>query len=359
MEIFDIFDSTSRIRQKMAFNAKTRDRIYLKIQQLVKNGMTPIDAIQTIISQQEDRKGQQPLVSLLKRWHEKLLNGQKFASAIEDDVSASDRTLISAGEESGKIENAIENILFLNNSTKRMKSVIKGGLAYPALLFGIAIALLYFVSTQLVPVYAEFADPKTWEGAAYSLYVGSVFTIYILPFIIIGLFMLGAISVYSLPRWTGPIRQSFEKIIPYSIYKLYHGTSFIVALSSLIAEGTKSDMAIKIIAKDRSPWFQERMNAILDRMENGEKFAEAMFNSGYEFPDAEVVDDIRAFQDSKSFDVLLTNLAKDAIETSIRRISGIVQVLKIIGMVAFALVLVWYILGMFGMNSVVTNMANK
>ena len=39
----------------------------------------------------------------------------------------------------------------------------------------------------------------------------------------------------SLPRWTGPLRVKFDKFLPWSIYKLYNGTGFLIALKGFVA----------------------------------------------------------------------------------------------------------------------------
>jgi type II secretory pathway component PulF len=359
MEIADLFDPTSRIRQKLAFGPSMRRRTYSKIQQFVRNGKPLSDSIQVLIEQQSERKNRQSLVALLQRWHHGILNGQAFSDVIHDDVPSADRTLLHAGEKSGHIDSAIGNILFLHEATKRMKGLIKGGVSYPLVFFSLALALMAFVTFTMVPTYAELSPPETWTGAAKSLHTGAQLTIHVMPFVVAIVIGLLALSIWSLPIWTGDNRKFMEKVPPYSIYKVYHGTSFLVALAALIGEGVKGDEALKIIMQNGSPWFNERIEAALFRMENGEKIANALFNTGFEFPDREIVDDIRAFQDSENFDQLLQDLAKEALETALQKIAGQMLILKNMGMVAFGGVLLWFIFGMFGMNQMISNLANS
>jgi type II secretory pathway component PulF len=335
-------------------------RTYLKLGQMVKNGLTVPVALETIAQQQLDRgKSRATVAAVLTRWRRGILNGEPLAEAAKKDLPPADIILLRAGEKSGQLDRAITNILHLQDAVKKMKGAIRGGLAYPSVLLLLAFGLMNFVTYQMVPVYTEFAPTDKWTGAAAALASGAWFVANILPFILVlfGLFL--AAALWSLPRWTGPLRQKFDSFIPWSIYKLFMGTGFLIALAGLVREGVKTNDALEIIMDGTAPWYRERLSTTLRRMEDGEKIATALYNSGFQFPDREIVDDLRAYENFDTFDSMIETLANDALETALQRVNAQMRVLFNIAIFVFGGVLMWYILGMAGMNAMIGEMAGK
>lgn len=356
----NILDADSPILRKFAFGASQRKRVYQKLGQMVKNGMSVPMALDTLIDQQKDRGASRAtLVAILSRWRRGMLDGRDFSQVARLDLPQADLVLLRAGERSGQLHRSVDNVLFLQESVKKMKGAIYGGLAYPGVLLLLAIAIMNFVAYAMVPVYAEFAPPETWTGMAGALASGAWFVVHILPFIITMFVIFISVSIWSLPRWTGSGRMIADRFLPWSVYKLFNGTSFLIALAGLVREGVKTNDALVIIMEGATPWYRERISATLRRMEDGEKIATALHNTGFDFPDREIVDDLRAYESFDNFDEMIEALARDALETALERIRGQMKIAFNLGMVIFALVLIWYVMGMAGMNQMVGEMASK
>jgi len=360
---FALFDPDATWRRKITFNASLRKRNYSKIAQMSKNGMQVPVALETLITQRRERMGKKAkgdtYLAILSRWRRGVLDGQRLAEVAVNDLPPADIILLRAGEKSGQLERAINNILRLQEAVKRMKAAIRGGLAYPSVLLLLAFALMNFVTYQMVPVYAEFSPPEKWTGAAGALASGAWFVANVLPWLLGLLAILLGLSIYSLPRWVGPLRKKFDNFLPWSIYKLYNGTGFLIAIAGLIREGVKAIDALQIVMEGSNPWYRERLSATIRLMEDGHKIATALYKTGFEFPDREIVDDLRAYENFETFDVMIEQLAEDALETSIARVNAQMNVFFNIAIFVFGSVLAWYILGMAGMNAMIGEMAGK
>lgn len=350
-------------RRKLSFTAVVQRRLYMKIGQMTRNGMQVPVALETLMTQRRERLGKKSkddtYLAVISRWRRGILDGQRLAEVAVNDLPPADIILLRAGEKSGQLERAINNILHLQDAVKRMKGAIRGGLAYPSVLLLLAYGLMNFVTYQMVPVYAEFSPPEKWTGQAGALASGAWFVANVLPYLLVSFFAVLAVSIWSLPRWTGPLRVKFDKFLPWSIYKLYNGTGFLIALAGLVREGVKANDALEIIMDGANPWYRERVSTALRLMEDGQKIATALHNTGFDFPDREIVDDLRAYENFETFDTMIETLANDALETSIARVNAQMKIFFNIAIFIFGGVLAWYILGMAGMNAMIGEMAGK
>jgi type II secretory pathway component PulF len=350
----------SYIQRKLNFGAAMRRRIYQKLSQMVRNGMPLPKAVETVAAQQAERgRSRATVTAILLRWKRGLLDGREFSEVARPDLPQADLVLLRAGEKSGQLYRAVENIIFLQEAMRTMRKTIAAGVTYPAVLMALAFGIMNLVTYLMVPIYASLVPIDTWTGAAAALADGAWFVANIMPWAVALLLVGLATAIWSLPRWTGPWRLKADRYMPWSTYRLFTGTGFLIALAGLISEGVKSNDALSIIMERANPWYRERIETALHRMEDGENIATALYNSGYDFPDREIVDDLRAYENFDNFDQMIHQLAHDALDTSLDRMKTQMKIIFNVGLFTFAGTLVWYLLGMAGMNSLIAGMSMK
>ena len=80
------------------------------------------------------------------------------------------RAMVRSGEESGRLEDALDRIAFQVEKTDALRRQVKSALMYPALVFGFAVvvlvAIVVFVIPVFVNVFKEIADEHPGESAA-------------------------------------------------------------------------------------------------------------------------------------------------------------------------------------------------
>src|SRR5690606_1735213 len=111
-----------------------------------------------------------------------------------------------------------------------------------------------------------------------------------------------AVIVWTLPRWTGSARAIADRYPPWSIYRLTAGSGFMLAVSGMVKAGVPIPSILRLLQRGASPWFAERVSMTLFYVNNGLNLGDALYRTGFGFPDPETVKDLRAFAAFDGFD---------------------------------------------------------
>lgn len=83
------------------------------------------------------------------------------------------RAMVRSGEESGRLEDALDRIAFQVEKTDALRRQVKSALMYPALIFGVAVVVLLAVVTFIIPVFVgifeEIGEEHPGEETALPL----------------------------------------------------------------------------------------------------------------------------------------------------------------------------------------------
>jgi type II secretory pathway component PulF len=85
------------------FNAKARERLYRKLAQLLKNGVS-LDRSLMQIAMIEEKRGHRATAAVLKRWRNAIENGMNFGQCIAPFVPAGESLLLESGSNSGRLQ---------------------------------------------------------------------------------------------------------------------------------------------------------------------------------------------------------------------------------------------------------------
>jgi len=324
-----------RFQARMAFNGRQRARVYGKLAGYLRNSMPLSEALDTLhrSATRDGRHPNDPVAYVLREWRAGVMNGRSLARSAGDWISESDRVVLEAGEKSGNLEIALENALYIGSATKRIRSAVIGGLAYPFALIAIAVGLCLLFGLQVIPAFKEIIPEEKWEGgAALLIYVSRFADTYALPTVVV--FVAASVALWwSMPRWVGPVRARLDKFPPWSVYRLVQGAGFMLSVSSLLRAGAAVPEILSIMARGATPWYEERIVGAMRYVANGKNLGEALHLAGHDFPDDETVQDLRDYARMDKFDEVLEKLGREWVETSVVRIQGQMSILKQIGIV--------------------------
>ena len=315
---------------KFQFNSKMRSRTYRKIASFLKNGVSLPDTLRILqrFATDDGRKPKDPQALVLKEWSDRVGNGQSFGRAVIGWVPTADRIVIEAGEAAGSLATALENALFIQDSGKKIRSAIIGGVAYPAFLSILAIFLLIIFGVRIVPAFEEVLPRDRWTGTAAKMATVSDFVNYgLLPTVIAFGAVLGVVF-YSLPRWVGAWRCRADKVVPWSLYRLNMGAGFMLSVSALVKAGVKVPDILRILMRGAPPWYHERMSETLRHINNGDNLGDALHRTRKHFPDEETVKDLRAYAGFNNFDETLELLGRQWVEESVDKIKAQMSVVR-------------------------------
>lgn len=334
------------------FGEKARVSTYNKLIKFLRNGIPLLQALDIMwgFASEEGKKPKTPTAVALAEWRSKIREGAGLGIAVKGWVPDKDQVVIQSGEVAGDLIVALENALYIHKGTKQIKKAIIGGLAYPALLVAVTVIFMVIVSTQVVPAFAEITPKETWAGAGRSLAVMADLTNNYLH-IGAGALAVMIVSIWlSLPRWTGSIRARLDRFPPYSFYRLSLGSGFLLSMSAMVRAGISVTQGMKLINKSANPWYKERITSSLRHITNGKNFGEALYLTGFQFPDKEAVSDLRAYAQLDGFDETLQKLGSEWMEDSIEKMNSQAVVLRNIALIVLAAVFGWIAVGIFSLQ---------
>ena len=340
MDFANFRDELSERLVKLQFGDKQRARIYRKMASFLRNGVSLPDTLRTLhrFATNDGRKPKAPTAIVLKTWLDRVSDGKSLGRAVQGWVPQSDRIIIEAGEEAGGLATALDNALFIQESSKKIKSAIISGLAYPVLLIVMALGLLVLMAVRIVPAFASVLPRARWEGSAALVAEMADFVNYGMAPTLIVVFITICLMIWSLPRWVGRWRVYADYVVPYSLYRLSLGSGFMLSVSALVKAGVQIPEILRILMRGAQPWYRERMAETLKHVNNGMNLGEALHRTRLNFPDSETVQDLRAYAGFDNFDDILEKLGKEWVEESVEKIKTQMAGLRNLAIILLGLV---------------------
>lgn len=338
---------------RLQLTGRMRMGLYRKFGRFLSNGMAPPQALKTMegYASLDGKKKNAIQAVVLRAWLAKLNNGKPFSVAIEDWVPHSDRIVIEAGEKAGSLSEALENACLIQESSGKIKAAVFSGIAYPIVLFGAALGFLILFSVMVVPAFEAALPRDRWEGLGAQLGFMADFVKNGLVPTLVALGVLIAVIIYSLPRWTGPLRAKVDSFPGFALYRLVNGSGFLLSLAALTKAGVKVSSVLRTLQRSSTPWYAERISKTLAFVNEGKNIGDALYLTGLNFPDRETVNDLRSYAQLDSFDKELMNLGKQNLEETVTRIQAQAGIMRNVGIVLVAFVLFWCVGGVFSLQS--------
>ncbi|MYM98719.1 type II secretion system F family protein [Duganella vulcania] len=340
------------------FGEAVRLRVYRKIAAMLANGLPLLKILDDLWERasRHGRKPNEPLAIILADCRRAVQNGRFLGDGLEGWIPSTERMIVLAGEQSGRLEATLQVLTGVVKSRQEIKRVIVGGLAYPMAILAMLLAYLYVFGVTVVPQFARMVDPHKWHGAARSLYLMSqLVQQWMLP-VVAGLLLALAAVVLSMPRWCGNVRVALDRHVPYSLYRLQVGSGFLMAFSALQFAGITVEKSLQRLSGQAAPWLRERLDGALLGVKSGLNCGEALRNAGYGFPSPEVVDDLCVYAEYKGFAEALRILADEWLAEGVQTVSAQMKVLNALSVVTLALVIAWLVTGFFGIQQEIASM---
>ena len=154
----------------------------------------------------------------------------------------------------------------------------------------------------------------------------------------------------SLPRWKDGLRVTFDRFMPYSIYRVLHGSTWMISFASLVNAGVRTESALEQLMAGASPWMKVRIQACLKGMRSGLNPGDALAKSGFGFPDIEIIDDLGVYARLSGFDIALATIGREWITESVERIQAMMKVVFGFSVLLVGLFIALMVGGLIGME---------
>ncbi len=333
------------------FEGSTRLRFYRKLASLLRNRFSLMDALERmyqIYSDDGKSKGE-PFAIAIACWSRSLSGGASFSEAIKGWAPSRECLMLSVGDIS-HLDKALDNLVRVIEGISKMVAPVVSAISYPAFLIVLLFLIIYAIGAFMVPPMLEAAPDLRWTGNA-KLMVDMSFWVDSNWYIMVIAFPLTALVIFlSLANWKGRSRVWFENVPPWSMYRIFTGVSWLLSFSALVSAGTPVSRALMQLRNDASPYLLERINKALIYVNNGENLGDALFKTKYQFPDKEIIGDLRIYAELDNFSAALTQLSNEWLENSEKVIADKAGILNMLAILAIAGTVAWSVFATFEMQ---------
>jgi type II secretory pathway component PulF len=168
--------------------------------------------------------------------------------------------------------------------------------------------------------------------------------------IAVGALALVGLYLATVSRWTGRSRLLVEGIPPWSFYRLSQGIGFLLASSALLRAGMQMTEVFDRLRQDSSPYLRERLSAAVQRIRSGDNFGNALFKTGMNFPDKDIVQDMRTYAGLTGFNDTLAQVAREWLEDAVRKVQGQAQALNMVMLFLMFVLIVVVFTGLYAVT---------
>ena len=150
-----------------------------------------------------------------------------LSDALAPMVSSTELVLLDAIQRSGDAELA-KGLFFLSETVDkldRMSAAVRQAIIYPIVLFVMFAGLLVGFALSAVPSIEALLPHEKWPLLGRIVYAVSQFVLNYGIHTAVVLAHIFTTFIYSLSRWQSPTRRRLDKFIPYSVYRVYTGSS--------------------------------------------------------------------------------------------------------------------------------------
>lgn len=340
----------------MLFSNKVRLKLYRKIASLMRNRFSLMDALDMLYDGASNggKNPGEPLAIAIAAWGKSLNNGKTFSDALKGWAPARERLMLSVGDVSD-LEGALLNLIKVTEGSTKMIRPIIGAVTYPSFLVMMSVLIIYAIGVYMVPPMIDAAPTVIWRGLAKNLVDLSYWIKdnWLIAFSVLPITM--SVIYFTIGIWTGKIRAYFDYIPPWSLYKVFTGISWLLALSALVKGGTPVSTAMRALRRDSSKYLKERIDKTLVYINNGDNLGLALSKTGLDFPDKEIISDLKIYSELDNFEEALDKLANDWLEESVYMIEEKAGILNMVALLSVGAVIAWAVMGTFEMQDQITS----
>lgn len=328
-------------------NTKSRIKLWRKLSKLLSDGIPIIAALDEI---RGVRTKKDPTYLALYEWAAVMKNGKRFSDAALDWVTTEESMLLMAGDQSGALAQSMQSVIKVTKAKQNITNAVLNGITYPTFLFILAFGVMYMFSNKIIPAFAKAARSDNWVGMARIMIDVSTFVQAWFVWMVIATILIIAAMFISMPLWSGPSRTIFDRYPPYSIYRIQQGASWMIAMAALIEAGVRIESAMEQLMKKSSNWAKVRIYAALRGMKSGKDLGAALLQTKYEYPDREIISDIRIYANKSGFDEALRVIGDEWISESVERIKEMMSIVFSISLLFAGGVIAFMVSGLFAMQ---------
>lgn len=284
-------------------------------------------------------------------------SGHSFSEAIFPWIGYDEYSLLKAGEEAGNLVECLEKATMLLEAKKDVVGAILGCTLYPSVLMALGCFLLYKVAHEIVPKMARGTNQAEWDTPAVLLKALADLVTQQGPILLV----VGIVSIVgivaTLPYLRGNIRYYLDKLPPWSIYRMFYGSTFLLNVAVLMSAEVQLNDVLEGLAKRANPWLRERINATRHGIRIGSNLGTALNDAGYDFPDRHAIQFLQVIEGQQGTEANLERFGQDWLKQSVANLKKASGFLIAAAIAANGSFLLFVLAGASGMSdALISNM---
>lgn len=324
---------------RFSFTSEHRKRFYEALAFGLENGKKLSDALIFIRKVHTDfDKKWHPFQLLCDAFLESLADNSNnsFEMVLADWVPLEEAALISAGLNSDQTVASLKQAVKLVESRQEISQVVLKISGYPLVFVSLVIGLIYITTTKVVPTLSQLSDTSNWTGSLLGVKLLADFThnYGVLTLLVLAA-LIGAI-IYSVPRWTGRLRNVADRFMPWSVYKDIQGAVFIMNMASLLKANIKTIDALYLLHDFSSPWLQEKISDTVSWVRQGNSLGAALMESGHKFPSREAVSQLVLLSEGDGGSELIGNFGEHWLKQTIKKVNKQANMIMLVSLLMLA-----------------------
>lgn len=346
-EVSDLFSRTfegpsawwDEKQARMSLTAKRRIDTYKMIAAMLRSDLPLSDCLLRLIETYKNPGD--PFRHVLQSWFNAMETGRTFPEALTGWVPDTELVLISAGERSHRLSEALDQAARGIKVISEIKGAFIKALLYPVGIILFSVTLLGFYSSQLVPILTQIFKLEDFPHHIQTLFslggfVASNYMLLALAFFAV----FGSIS-WSLNAWVGGLRNKFDRIAPWSIYRTYNSATFLLSLSALLQAGISLGEALQEIRSLSGRWMKSHIDLCAHKLAQGVSYKD-VFDSNMLDDETRVL--IAIYADLTEFEKAINDIGNQSISESIERVNRKAATAKTLTMILAAALIGWIVM---------------
>lgn len=326
-----------------------RAAFYEMMASLISDGTALDSALRQLHHRYAEKK--RPLAPILRRWVAAMDEGRTFADASRSFISDTESVIIAAGEKSGDLPVAFAQAGLVARAGAAINKTIRTEMATPCVQVVLLVGMLVGFSTQVAPGLLRSIPMTAMDGSQQALFrlaetVASTWFVAV-PAMAVAM----ALAIWSMPRYNGALRPYLNRLPPWSVYQIYSGSTFMIALSALIRAGVPIEAAIRFIRNHSAPVMRQYLGEMIARLRSGMDQGVAM-DVGLLSDD--LSDAVAVYSKTTTFDAAMSKIGNEAIESGINGIKLKASVARIAATLLIGVLVGWMFDAMMGLSDAAT-----
>lgn len=325
---------------KFKLGLTQRINIYERLQSYTEEGFPIYDSLTKFKARYDKNKDFRG--NIIAAWLENMNHGLSFSQSIKGWIPDAELNLISAGEDGGHPEQGLSEAIKFATSAQKIKNTIVAGATYPLILLTVVLGFVAMFSIKMAPTYLSILPVERWPDLGQNFYAFSSFLVKYW-YMILGAMGVSAVVIgKTIGTWVGPTRDIFDKFPPWSVYKVYQASAFLISLASMMKSGTPLNEAIKKIRSTSAPWLVSYTDDMLRNLRRGGKNFGQHLNVG--LLDDETAGDVIDYSELGKFEKAIYSIGEKNLESSVQKIEARMAIVKnlMIVLVGLTVGLIYY-----------------